>query len=132
LLPYVNRVTGPLIERFLTAARLPLRITLGILTFLFYESITEMMRHQEKGSADDHFARMEALKGKFRAERNFYLFAFTFTIFIIILRLDVILNNYRLSKVRVEELEQTLGVKSGLHERTASKLAEKAEKTKKE
>ena len=77
-MPYVNRVTGPLIERFLTAARIPLRVTLGILTFLFYEAVTEMIRHQEilsdRDEKLDHMAKMDALKQKFRSERNFYLF----------------------------------------------------------
>ena len=87
-------------------------MTLAILTFLFYEAIVEMMRHQdgvEKLGAHDLLGRMDALKLKFRSERNFYLLAFTFTVFIIILRLDVILNNYRNSKKRVEELEKQLG-----------------------
>ena len=90
--------------------RIPLRITLGILTFLFYEAFTEMYRIQEsvESSKGDLFAKMEAMKLKFRAERNFYLFAFTFTVFIIILRLDVILNNYRNSKKQVEELQTAL------------------------
>jgi hypothetical protein len=105
----VNRVTGPIIERFLIAARVPLRVTLGLLTFFFYDSIAEMMRHREiLGESREMFARMESMKQKFRAERNFYLFAFTFTVFIIILRLDVILNNYRTSKARVVELETAL------------------------
>lgn len=99
-----------MIEKLLVFLRIPLRITLGILTFLFYEAFTEMMRTQESVDAarGDLFAKMEAMKLKFRAERNFYLFAFTFTVFIIILRLDVILNNYRSSKKRVAELEVAL------------------------
>ena len=111
LLPYVNRVTGPIIERFLVLVRIPLRVTLAILTFLFYEAIVEMMRHQDAAEKDGgHHARMEAMKAKFRSERNFYLLGFTFTVFIIILRLDVILNNYRQSKKRVVELEEQLNL----------------------
>lgn len=115
LMPYLNRITGPLVERFLVICRLPLRITLGILTFLFYEAFTEMMRHQENmqdSRSGELLARMEIMKLKFRAERNFYLFAFTFAVFIIILRLDVILGNYRTSKVRVLELEAQMGITS--------------------
>lgn len=111
LLPYVNRITGPIIERFLVLIRIPLRVTLAILTFLFYEAIVEMMRHQDAVDKDGGLlARMEALKAKFRSERNFYLLGFTFTVFIIILRLDVILNNYRQSKQRVVELEAQLNL----------------------
>lgn len=100
-------------ERLLVTCRLPLRITLGILTFLFYESFTEMMRHQEHmqdSRSSELLARLDTLKLKFRAERNFYLFAFTFAVFIIILRLDVILGNYRVSKLRVAELEAQMGI----------------------
>ena len=109
-----------MIEKLLVVLRIPLRITLGILTFLFYEAFTEMTRTQEgvENSKGDLFAKMEAMKLKFRSERNFYLFAFTFTVFIIILRLDVILNNYRNSKKRVEELELALaGVKPNAAEK---------------
>lgn len=113
LMPYLNRYTGPIVERMLVNMRLPLRITLGILTFLFYEAFTEMMRHHEnmqESRSGELLARMEILKLKFRAERNFYLFAFTFAVFIIILRLDVILGNYRAAKTRLTELEAQVGI----------------------
>lgn len=66
-----------------------------------------MRRYQEVIELADAQARYQRIQFKFRSERNFYLYCFTVTLFLIIMRIEEILTRYQGLKTRVAELEET-------------------------
>eukprot|EP01114_Cavostelium_apophysatum_P002279 TRINITY_DN12012_c0_g1_i1.p1 TRINITY_DN12012_c0_g1~~TRINITY_DN12012_c0_g1_i1.p1 ORF type:complete len:135 (+),score=21.42 TRINITY_DN12012_c0_g1_i1:134-538(+) len=102
-----------LIINMMDKFKIPLRITLAVLLFFTVDQTLEMRREEERHTDMPTNASLDkdtfAKSRKFRAERNFYLCAFTFSLFVITLRVQSIL---RRMKGYQKELEVMRRVKS--------------------
>lgn len=63
-----------------------------------------MRKYQEVIATSDPNMRFQRIQFKFRSERNFYLYCFTVTLFLIIMRIEEIISRYQSLKTRYTEI----------------------------
>eukprot|EP01116_Phalansterium_solitarium_P014246 TRINITY_DN3182_c0_g1_i1.p2 TRINITY_DN3182_c0_g1~~TRINITY_DN3182_c0_g1_i1.p2 ORF type:complete len:152 (-),score=42.09 TRINITY_DN3182_c0_g1_i1:1171-1626(-) len=96
--------------------RFPARVVLALLTYLCWDAINDMFKHQQAvhGRVNDTGKMYSAaqldmqihlLGNKFRSERNFYLVAFTWSILVVIMRLGGMLGSHLAVAERLAKLE---------------------------
>jgi len=87
----------------------PLKILLAILSYFVFDSFADMRKYQISTPSPNDVSMMERLnvyKSRFLAERNFYLFSFTLALFLIIMRVQRMLQNYNKLKLRSKQREK--------------------------
>jgi hypothetical protein len=71
--------------------RLPIRIILAFLGYFVFDSFVEMRKYEAREPPSGDGQKLLFLTSKFRAERNFYLMMLTFTLLVILLRVESLL-----------------------------------------
>eukprot|EP00029_Vermamoeba_vermiformis_P013236 TRINITY_DN814_c0_g1_i1.p1 TRINITY_DN814_c0_g1~~TRINITY_DN814_c0_g1_i1.p1 ORF type:complete len:140 (+),score=27.67 TRINITY_DN814_c0_g1_i1:31-450(+) len=94
--------------------KVPLRFLFATLGYFVFDSFVDMRKYETKPVPSGHSegAKLLHLSSKFRAERNFYLNCFAFTLFVILLRVETIMIKvHRLEDKQVHSIEVTTGTK---------------------
>jgi len=125
LLAPLPRVLHAACVHLIARLQKPLWIVAALMSWVMLDSTMEMRNHQKEAPPGELHGQLMFLNKKWRAERNFYLTAFTFTLLLLLVRLQWVAKG---QLTLLEENDQLRALRRVNQEGPSSKPDTKKEK----